>query len=557
MGKTLSTCQQEENLNQKKWYKHDVFIERNMKFSTWMKDLSDYIHDTRLLDLNLIRSHQSATYAIDTYFDKVSKCQHASVYYQLYGGVRVIDIRPGIYAPDLTKITCGHGPHRAIRIEEILNSIKNFLNEHEKEFVILEMETAGKFFGVNHELTQELKAEMILTLEKIFGNLLVRKTDDWFDLSKVTMGEIWKNKKQLIIISHSFINNELLSSSAIFDMYTYQFGRYANTKCKIFMQKHVSNYIHQAQEKQSNLYNKFLSVNLQLTAQSIDSIYELNAKLHDDEFLYKWIIGLINEDLRLNIVAVDFCFYNPQFIREIIYSNCYTNFLKSKKLKIQFLTSGNISNYNINLIKKHDFNGIDESKTINDFSYQYQSLDVNIDSIIYDNDIIKLKFHKLDTKDSDRYICVDKKGSIFVQKKCNIYKMKRKLFQIQIVEKEQNIVKLKSCYLSCKELKINKSKINDSRETEKVFNSSSMSQLHNLKDYYLHVDNKNYKNPHLELSEVASLFKLNFTSEKRVCSIELITSDEKIDKKFISKCKKEKSNVILHEKETEMFYLEK
>jgi hypothetical protein len=611
MGKTLSTCQKVENFNKKKWYKHDLFVERNMNFSTWMEDLSEYIKDTRLIDLNLIRSHQSATYAIDTYFDKVSKCQHASVYYQLYGGVRVIDLRPGIYAPELTKITCGHGPHRAVKIEEIFNSIKNFLNEHEKEFVIIEMETAGKFFGVNHELTQEMKAELILMIERVFGNLLIRNTDHWFDISKVTMGEIWKQKKQLIIISHSFINNNHITTSAIFDMFTYQYGRYANTKCKFFMKKHVSKFLHSAQDKKSHFYNQFLSVNLQLTAQSIDSIFELNAKLHEDEFLYKWIIGLIKEGKRLNIVAFDFCFYNPQFVREIIYSNYFmkrdlggvevphphprqsinsvqgiseipaTRFSSSeldiqvgenysiqleersrlsneiktlwKKFKIEYLIAEYNSSNNTNSSHRQQDN-LDEIDQIKNY-LPLQSQEVSIDSIIYDNDIIKLKFHKINPKDSDKYISVDKQGKLFVQKKCNIYKMKRKLFQIQIVDKQQNIVKFKSCYLSCKTLKNQPSKVNDAHE--EIFSSTSKSQLHTLKDYYLHVDSRNYKNPHLELSEEASLFKLNFTSEKRVCSIELITDDEKFNKKFISRCRKENLKVILDEKETEMFYLEK
>ena len=286
-----------------KWYKQDLFVERNLNFSTWMSDFSEYIKETRLLDLNLIRAHQSATYCINSYFEKVSICQHQSIYYQLYGGVRVLDLRPGSYEPDMAEISCGHGPHRATRIEEVFNQVKNFLLDHPKEFVIIEMETAGKFFGLNHELSGEKKAELIQLIDVIFDKMLVRKGEEWFDIEKVTLGKLWEYKKRIMIISHSFIRNDILDPDFIFDMFTYEYGRYANTKCRNIMKKHVGKFIHTAQDELSPFYNQFLSVNLQLTPQAIDNVFELNASLHQDEFVYDWVISLLKQGCRLNIVS--------------------------------------------------------------------------------------------------------------------------------------------------------------------------------------------------------------------------------------------------------------
>jgi hypothetical protein len=516
----------------KKWTKQDNFIIRNMNYANWMGEMKHMISNTRLVDLKLIRSHQSASYCIDNFFDKVSICQDASIYYQLYGGVRVIDLRPGLY-DDSNIISCGHGPHKAIEIYKILNKIKEFLLNHSKEFIIIEFESAGKFFGKDFSLDDKSKFDLKKTLYEIFGNWMICKEDSFFDFSKTTMEDIWTNNKRLLIISHSFIKSDDDShDNFIWDMFTYQYGRYANTDCRLIMKNHVNTFVEMSQNKNSASYNQLVSINMQLTPQGIKSVFELNSTLHIDQYLSNWFNTLVEQNKRLNIIAFDFCFFNPQFIRDIIFSNIKT------KDSFCVLSKSKHSAYETSKFQ--------DSESCNCFSREKNSqiyikfLELHYlgNKLISDGDIFKLKFmdpnfEYIDEDSSSHYnfkfltnyldslslcnkemneigyLTVDKFNNLFLSKgkETKIKKVKTQYFEITIVNCQENIVKLKNCYLSSKE---------DSQNNNLIFKDLFLKVYKNNNEHLL--DEKIY---FLNFDEEGSLFKLNFLNLPYLCIITL------------------------------------
>lgn len=388
--------------------KIDKFVALNINDNNWMERMSEHIKETRLVDIRLVRSHQAGSYSINELFDYMSVCQYSSIYYQLYGGVRVLDFRPGRYK-NKNDIVVGHGPHSGCSLFSLFEIINEFLSKHKKEFIILEFEKCHKWFGIDHELLAEQKLEVINKMNDIFKDKLITSKDmnEWFDLSKVTMNDIWNNNKQILVISDKHLANHkqkpLLfrnqsEEKGIFlnsDLVT---GGYANTMCLDKMINNANLHLNNGNDTTKINYNKLLSANIQMTASSIQSIFNISTAIYDRGFIFNWFKEVKKK--RINIIALDFVFSHPQIIKEIINSNI------EHKDNFKFRIKG------------------------------------NNDTNLYNEDFIKIKI-------GNKVLACNKQGDFYLKNQKVNWLNRNILFQVILTE-EENIIYIKSSYYSYK-----------------------------------------------------------------------------------------------------------
>jgi hypothetical protein len=409
----------------------DNFIKHNLLMYNWMEEMSDNIKKIKLKDLRLIKSHQSATYSIKSILmENVSICQDSSIYYQLYGGVRVLDFRPAIYK-DKEGITCGHGPHSGISLIKCFEEIKMFLNKFQKEFVIVEMELGWNFLGTGRNLNYEEKLQLLTMIKDTFSTQLITNKDTWFSFSDSTLEDIWKHKKQILFLSELFTRNceiiikeEETSSFGVWDLRTRLFGKWPDTNDREVMQSRINKQIELAHLEDNN--SKLFSCYAQLTPQILESVFDLSCKLHQDRFLDNWLDKNLNK--RLNIIGFDFCFNSPSFVRKIIYSNlkqCRTDNMITMKI------------------------------TSEDNHFTFQVFDREIITIYHNNSLSKNILLCQDLLMNKEYLHVNKLGKVLFSDTTKDFSNKTRVknfFQIHFVESEgkNSKIRIKSCYYSSK-----------------------------------------------------------------------------------------------------------
>ena len=107
----------------------------------WMKQLLEVSPTITLRDLILPGSHDSATCSIQksTLFSAVGKCQNLSMQEQLSRGCRYLDIRMAGTGNTPESVDIYHGFLKGGSLKSILQEIKEFLDAHTNEFLILEI----------------------------------------------------------------------------------------------------------------------------------------------------------------------------------------------------------------------------------------------------------------------------------------------------------------------------------------------------------------------------------------------------------------------------------
>lgn len=114
-----------------------------------------------------------------------AQCQNLSIYKQLVKGTRVLDIRV-----QEDRRVC-HGILKAYNVDVVINDVKKFLSETEKEIIILEIRT---------EFGHEDPAEFDKYLVEQFGELLIHQDDNVFhktisELLPKRIICVWKPRK--------------------------------------------------------------------------------------------------------------------------------------------------------------------------------------------------------------------------------------------------------------------------------------------------------------------------------------------------------------------------
>jgi hypothetical protein len=175
--------------NSHKYKLNNEIVKEIFNRANWMSTNQDKLKDIQIKNLRLIGSHNSGSYSISMIGDSYSVCQNISIYYQLYGGVRYLDLRVGNYKD---KIKLGHEIHYGYDSIEALKEIAEFLKDYPKEILIIKIRA-------ENILKDNQKENLINSIEELFGNVLVNKEDKWFDFETCTPGLLWQNNKNIIL----------------------------------------------------------------------------------------------------------------------------------------------------------------------------------------------------------------------------------------------------------------------------------------------------------------------------------------------------------------------
>jgi hypothetical protein len=307
----------------------------------WMETLGHMINKIPLNRLKLICSHDAGTY---TAIDALGwiKCQKINIKEQLLSGARVLDLRIA-YNPFFSgRFFIAH--HIAIMtdvtIEKVLDQVKEFLNYHDKEVVVLDFPRVENFMGntqyekfhLEDETFHNKLAEIIITT---LGSSLFSYSE-WKSKSInnfPTLDDIWKTSGR-IIVTWDLNGNGIEKPSEFFPPIKAEWedNLYTETDLFNFINKKI------LEPHSNDIFWSMCGV--------LKQIGSIKAKGR--------IVSLSNElrgwfDLRsewldkLNILSVNFVEENASVIRNTIIKNSYKiggNVMSDRLLTNQFLRPG-------------------------------------------------------------------------------------------------------------------------------------------------------------------------------------------------------------------------
>ena len=117
-------------------------------YANWMAELPDNLYVTQV---SIPGTHDTATASVTGATAVNSQCQTATIQQQLEAGVRVLDLRPGRALISST-IYCYHGTTpTSVKFEDALTTIKNFLDAHPTEFIIIHIDGANNSDKISND----------------------------------------------------------------------------------------------------------------------------------------------------------------------------------------------------------------------------------------------------------------------------------------------------------------------------------------------------------------------------------------------------------------------
>lgn len=208
----------------------------------WMGKLVDADPTIPLRQLVMPGTHDSASYSIAGWkpFSAVGRTQNLSVSDQLKSGIRYLDLRYAGASKDNTKLSIWHGCLEGGDLESILQEINAFLEEHPKEFLLLELVPE---YG--RALSVEQKGIFLKLVQQVLGTKIYPGREVGDLLQRVTLGELHDQKRQVAVLLHSrFYENEytVLTEEQIADEYGF-----------VTSQKWMRNRWHNTRENQTLL----------------------------------------------------------------------------------------------------------------------------------------------------------------------------------------------------------------------------------------------------------------------------------------------------------------
>ena len=208
-------------------------------YSNWMSNLTNEKQLCPLKDLVIPGSHDSGTFFLDqtaeigpdepdmihnlaSVFGKLAKntvynwsvTQNLNIYKQLTSGIRYLDLRIALH-PQKNELRIIHGLY-GCAVEEVLQDVRLFVNEHPKEVVLLDF---------NHFYNMDIDAHFRLadSLLGMFGEIL--RSPGKFG-ANVTLQELWGNAENVIIFYH---NSDVVNSYPCFWSSNFITSPFANT----------------------------------------------------------------------------------------------------------------------------------------------------------------------------------------------------------------------------------------------------------------------------------------------------------------------------------------
>ncbi|XP_005732467.1 PI-PLC X domain-containing protein 1 [Pundamilia nyererei] len=184
-----------------------------LPMESWMSHLPCALWDVPLFHLAIPGSHNAITYCLDTddrspidlmqpdmlqkldkfmkplirpFVYKWAKTQECCIKHQLDCGVRYCDLRIAHRPNDSsTHLYFYHGVYTTLTVETVLTEIREWLDAHPKEVVVLSF---SHFLG----LSQELHAVLLTTIRTVFASKLCPKK------AEVTLRKLWASGYQVI-----------------------------------------------------------------------------------------------------------------------------------------------------------------------------------------------------------------------------------------------------------------------------------------------------------------------------------------------------------------------
>jgi len=245
-------------------------------------------------DLILPGTHNSASNTISKWipFSAIGICQNVSVYEQLIRGARYIDLRIGSGSErrlqrrrrknattpssscHVEDIVIVHGILNGSPFSDIIKEIDTFLNVHDGEFIIIDIQ----FDRNKHTLSNEQRLHLLEFVSFTFNDRLITHADatSWFLLKTATLGELLLvHKKNVLILLNDGMVCDFYHDGSCYDANTvarkfgchsnHQFltNQWHNSSCPRTLLEKNAIFL----EKNGNCSNKFVISQLVLTPQ--------------------------------------------------------------------------------------------------------------------------------------------------------------------------------------------------------------------------------------------------------------------------------------------------
>lgn len=174
----------------------------------WMTKLMAVSPEKKIRDLVIPGTHDSASVTISNWapFSAVGLCQNVSVNEQLRRGARYLDLRVG-GTTDSTLVDdtfiC-HGMLKGGLFPDVIEEVHQFLCDYPREFIVLEV-----IYDPNkHEMSSEQRLRVLQLLSSTFDEMVTQEdVNSWFNLKNLTLGELEKKKKNIIVLIDDRICN--------------------------------------------------------------------------------------------------------------------------------------------------------------------------------------------------------------------------------------------------------------------------------------------------------------------------------------------------------------
>lgn len=269
---------------------------------SWMAQMSENISETRLIDLKLLGTHDSASYSCNQY---VAMCQNADIKEQLVRGIRFLDIRIGWDFKDRPGgVRVGHGEYSwGTSFENIISDIYDFVSTNPKEFIII---LNGKAAGLENQDKSFIQDQYTQRL----GKWMV-KDEDNFDLSIVKLKDLWEKDRRLWVFNDDW--NDILNIDyatgkklGLWPKSPYLYGKYADTTNNDTMYSEINNQLSIGKQT-----NALLLHYLTLTPRTLQAMtYGVETLTLDLQVpnTYKVWFEEKHCNFRINIIIMDFVF---------------------------------------------------------------------------------------------------------------------------------------------------------------------------------------------------------------------------------------------------------
>lgn len=176
------------------------------EFPDWQSSLLTLKPSLKLRDLIIVGTHDSGSFSIpgSTLLSSMSITQGLTISGQLLAGVRFFDMRIGCRGKDPSKLVVMHGPHSGSCFLDMVTEIHDFLKVHQDEFVVMMVKEEK-----NKSMHIKVKQHVVENLHLQFGDTAINHQDrlDWFKPETVTIGEISRRNKKILIMGNSLLHN--------------------------------------------------------------------------------------------------------------------------------------------------------------------------------------------------------------------------------------------------------------------------------------------------------------------------------------------------------------